>query len=57
MTGKELLYVEDALGHAKFMMTQANEAVNQLTDVQLKQQAQQMVNENQQMFSRFMQLV
>ena len=22
MTGKELLYVEDALGHAKFMMTQ-----------------------------------
>ena len=26
MTGKELLYVEDALGHAKFMMTQASNA-------------------------------
>ena len=57
MTGKELQYVEDALGHAKFMITQANDAANQLKDVELKQQAQQMVNENRQMFSRFMQLV
>lgn len=57
MTGKELLYVEDALGHAKFMMTQANEAASSLTDPTLKQQAQQLVNENQRMFTRFFQLV
>ena len=57
MTGKELLYVEDALGHAKFMMNQASEAANLLTDVQLKQQAQLMAKENQQLFSQFMQLV
>lgn len=57
MTGKELLYVEDALGHAKFMMTQASEAASSLTDPTLKQQAQQLVNENQQMFTRFFQLM
>ena len=57
MTGKELLYVEDALGHAKFMMTQANDAVLQLTDPVLKQQAQQLVNDNQKLFSGFLGLV
>ena len=57
MTGKELLYVEDALGHAKFMMTQASNAAATLKDPGLKQQAQQLVNENQQMFTRFLQLV
>ena len=54
MTGKELLYVEDALGHVKFMMTQASEAAAQLCDPELKQQAQQLVNE---MFINFLQLV
>ena len=57
MTGKELQYVEDALGHAKFMMTQASDAANSLRDPELKQQAQQLVNDNQQMFTRFFQLV
>ncbi len=57
MTGKELQYVEDALGHAKFMMTQANDAASKLTDPTLKQQAQQLVNEHQQMFTRFFRLV
>lgn len=57
MTGKELQYVEDALGHAKFLMTQATDAANTLTDPTLKQQAQQLVNENQKMFAQFLQLV
>ncbi|MBQ3258512.1 MAG: hypothetical protein IJA67_14060 [Oscillospiraceae bacterium] len=57
MTGKELLYIEDALGHAKFMLTQAGEAAATLKDPALRQQAQQLVNENQQMFTRFLQLV
>ena len=31
MTPKELLYIEDALGHIKFMTTQCNEASSRLT--------------------------
>lgn len=57
MTGKELLYVEDALGHAKFMMTQAQNAASTLMDPTLKQQAQQIVNENQKLFTQFLNLV
>lgn len=57
MTGKELLYVEDALGHAKFMMTQAQNAAETLMDPTLKQQAQQLVNENQKLFTQFLNLV
>ena len=43
MTPKELLYIEDALGHTKFLMTQCSLAANQLTDPQLKRQAQQLI--------------
>lgn len=57
MTGKELLYVEDALGHAQFMMTQAHNAAATLLDPTLKQQAQQLVNENQKLFTEFLNLV
>lgn len=57
MTGKELLYLEDALGHAQFMMTQAQEAATTLLDPTLKQQAQSLVNENQRMFTEFLKLV
>ena len=32
MTPKELLYIEDALGHTKFLMTQCSLAANQLTE-------------------------
>ena len=57
MTPKELLYIEDALGHTKFLMTQCNLAVNQLTDPALKQQVQQLVNSNQKLFTQFYNLV
>jgi len=50
MTPKELLYIEDALGHTKFLMTQCSLAANQLTDPQLK-------NENQKLFTKFLNLV
>ena len=32
MTPKEFLYIEDALGQAKFMMTQFSDAAQNLTD-------------------------
>ena len=57
MTPKELLYIEDALGHLKFLKTQCNEAVKNLTDPALKQQAQQLINKNQQIFADFYGLV
>lgn len=57
MTPKELLYVEDALGHTQFLMNQARDAANTLQDPVLKQQAQQIVNTNQQLFTKFFGLV
>lgn len=57
MTPKEALYVEDALGHAQFLKTQCQDAVNALTDPALKQQAQHWLNENQTIFRSFYSLV
>lgn len=57
MTSKEALYVEDALGHAQFLVSQCQEAVNTLTDPNLKQQAQQWLNRNQAIFRSFYSLV
>lgn len=57
MTSKEALYVEDALGHAQFLMSQCQDAVNMLTDANLKQQAQQWLNKNQTIFRDFYALV
>ncbi len=57
MSPKELLYIEDALGHTQFLMTQCREAAAQLKDPVLREQAQQLVNSNQQLFNRFFNLV
>lgn len=57
MSPKELLYIEDALGHTQFLMTQCRNAANQLTDPVLRQQAQQLINTNQNLFTKFFNLV
>ena len=57
MTSKEILYVEDALGHAQFLKSQCQDAVNSLRDTALKQQAQSWLNQNQQIFQAFYSLV
>ena len=57
MTSKEALYVEDALGHTQFLMSQCQDAVNMLTDPNLKQQAQQWLSKNQTIFRQFYSLV
>lgn len=57
MSPKELLYIEDALGHEKFSMTQCQEAVQQLQDSDLKQYAQQMMDRHRQIFGSFYSLV
>ena len=57
MTPKELLYIEDALGHTRFLMTPCRLAANQLTDPELKRRVQQLINGNQKLFTQFYDLV
>ncbi|HIS00992.1 MAG TPA: hypothetical protein IAA74_05240 [Candidatus Excrementavichristensenella intestinipullorum] len=57
MSPKELLYVEDALGHEKFLKAQCQQAVNQLGDQELKHFVEQLAAKHQQLFGQFYQLV
>ncbi len=57
MTPKELLYIEDALGHTQYLMNQCRTAASQLSDPILRQQVQQLVNSNQKLFTQFYDLV
>ena len=57
MSPKELLYIEDALGHTQFLMAQCREAADRLTDPALQQQVQQLIGDNQKLFDAFYNLV
>ena len=57
MSPKELLYIEDALGHEKFLRTQCQQAISNLTDPELKNVVQQMMQKHQELFTRFYNLV
>lgn len=57
MSPKELLYIEDALGHAQFLTTQCREAASRLSDPALREQATQLANSNQALFDRFFALI
>lgn len=57
MSPKELLYIDDALGHEKFLISQCQQAIGQLTDPQLRSFAQQMHDHHQQLFNKLYQLV
>lgn len=57
MSPKELSYIEDALGHAQYLMTQCRAAANELTDPALKSCAQELINGNQKLFCSFYELV
>jgi len=51
MTSKELLYVEDALGHEQFFQTKCQEAVSQLQDETLRNCVHQMAQEHEHIFT------
>lgn len=53
MTTKELLYVEDALGHAQYVMTKCKETASQLQDSELKTLVEQMAAKQQTLFTSF----
>ena len=57
MSPKELLYVEDALGHEKILKAQCQQAVGSLTDPDLKNFVSQMLQKHTELFNRFYQLV
>ena len=57
MSPKEMLYVEDALGHEKFLKSQCQQAVNSLVDPDLKNLAQQLLQKHTELFNQFYQLI
>ena len=57
MSPKELLYIEDALGHEQFLISQCRQALANLTDPELRNCVQQMQGNHQQIFNQLYQLV
>ena len=53
MTTKELLYIEDALGHEKYFQTRCKEAVSQLQDPELKSTVEELVKKHGKIFQSF----
>ena len=53
MTNKELLYVEDALGHEKYFQTQCTETISRLQDPELRGLVQKLSEDHRQIFDRF----
>ncbi len=53
MTSKELLYVEDALGHEQYFQTKCCETIAQLQDQELKGFVQQLSQAHQTIFQNF----
>jgi hypothetical protein len=57
MSPKELLYIEDALSHEKFLKTQCQQAMQSLMDPELKGYVQQMMDKHGQIYNQLYQLV
>lgn len=57
MTTKELLYVEDALSHVQYLMTQCRSAASELRDPGLRREAERLVSEQQKLFTGFYDLI
>ena len=53
MTNKELLYVEDALGHEQFMKTCASNAKNKLTDPTLSSYMNELIQKHGEIYNKF----
>ena len=57
MTSKELLYVEDALGHEQYFQTKCCEIQEQLSDSTLRNSVSDMQKKHQQIFTSFLNLL
>ena len=57
MTGKELLYVEDALGHEKFMKERSKKTSAQIKDVNLSNYIAELEKVHGDLYSKFLNLL
>lgn len=57
MSPKELLYIEDALGHEEFLESQCRQAAQALQNPELKAYVDQLANQHKQLFQKLYQLV
>ena len=57
MTSKELLYVEDALGHEQYFQTQFKEISDKIQDGELKNFSQQCAERHKEIFKQFYDLL
>ena len=57
MSPKELMYIEDALNHEQFLVSQCQQAAQALQNPALKQCVNQRANQHQQLFRKLYQLV
>lgn len=57
MTNKELLYIEDALGHEKYFKEKCQECSAQLSDGELKNLVTDLTQKHGEIFSSFYQLL
>ena len=57
MTGKELLYVQDALGHECFMKSCSAKTANQITDATLSDYIRELEKEHTELFNKFLNLL
>lgn len=53
MTTKELLYVEDALGHAQYFKQQCSQIMGQIQDPELKRCVESMTEKHTEIFQNF----
>ena len=53
MTSKELLYVEDALGHEKYFLTKCEETAGAIRDPELRSCIQQIKQKHSKIFQSF----
>lgn len=57
MTGKELMYIEDALSHEKFMKTCSNKTSNMLQDPALAGYVSQLEKKHNEIYNKFLNLL
>lgn len=57
MTSKELLYVEDALGHEEFMKTCSKKVSSQLQDQNLANYVKELEQKHTELFNKFLNLL
>ena len=57
MTNKELLYIEDALGHECFMKSCSQKTANQLQDANLSSYMKELTQKHTDLFNSFLNLL